>query len=245
MQNDAKILVLSGTREGVELIEQLHAKQVSVIASITGDARTRVTFSVPVHFGGFGSSRDFEDFIRANQITHVIDASHPNDAQISVQTHQWCRALNLHFLNVTRAAWQATSGDHWHFVPSEADVAKVIKEPARVFLATGRMRLSAFSNLHHCYLYCRQIDAAPDAFPFTNGEYVLGHPPFSIADEMTLFARLQIQWLVLRNAGGERSMSKLIAARNLGLSVAMIDRPEPVTPTVETPTAALDWLDRC
>ena len=102
-----------------------------------------------------------------------------------------------------------------------------------------------FSNLDHCYLYCRQIDVAPDAFPFSNGEYVTGHPPFSVEDEVALFKRLKIDWLVLRNAGGERSMSKLIAARNLGMPVAMIDRPSPVAPSVETVDQALEWLKIC
>ena len=74
---------------------------------------------------------------------------------------------------------------------------------------------------------------------------MLGHPPFSVEDEMALFERLKIDWLVLRNAGGERSMSKLIAARHLGLPVAMIDRPAPVSPSVETVDQALEWLKAC
>ena len=49
MQSAAKILVLSGTREGVEVIQRLQEKQVYVIASVAGDARTRVTFTTPVH----------------------------------------------------------------------------------------------------------------------------------------------------------------------------------------------------
>ena len=93
MQSAAKILVLSGTREGVELIQRLQEKQVDVIASVAGDARTRVTFTAPVHFGGFATQTDFADFLGKNEITHVLDASHPNDPQISVQTQQWCAHL--------------------------------------------------------------------------------------------------------------------------------------------------------
>ena len=245
MQSAEKILVLSGTREGVEVIQRLQEKQVYVIASVAGDARTRVTLTAPVHFGGFATQADFADFLGKNQITQVLDASHPNDPQISVQTQQWCSALDVKFLNITRSGWRAGEGDRWHAVACEADVAQVIREPSRVFLATGRMRLSEFSNLDHCYLYCRQIDVAPDAFPFSNGEYVLGHPPFSVEDEIALFERLNIDWLVLRNAGGERSMSKLIAARHLGLPVAMIDRPAAVSPSVETVDLALEWLTAC
>ena len=245
MQSATKILVLSGTREGVEVIQRLQEKQVDVIASVAVDARTHVTLTAPVHFGGFATQTDFADFLSKNEITHVLDASHPNDQQISVQTQQWCRALDVKFLNITRSGWRAGEGDNWHIVGCEADVAQVIRHPARVFLATGRMRLSEFSNLYHCYLYCRQIDVAPDAFPYSNGEYVLGHPPFSVEDEMALFKRLKIDWLVLRNAGGERSISKLIAARHLGTPVAMIDRPAAVSPSVETVDQALEWLNTC
>jgi precorrin-6A/cobalt-precorrin-6A reductase len=109
MQGDAKILVLSGTREGADLIQRLQEKQVDVIASVTGDARTRVTFAAPVHFGGFATQTDFADFLGKNEITHVLDASHPNDQQISVQTQQWCRALDVKFLNITRS-WMACGG---------------------------------------------------------------------------------------------------------------------------------------
>ena len=52
MQSATKILVLSGTREGVEVIQRLQEKQVDVIASVAVDARTHVTFTAPVHFGG-------------------------------------------------------------------------------------------------------------------------------------------------------------------------------------------------
>jgi precorrin-6A/cobalt-precorrin-6A reductase len=245
MQSATKILVLSGTREGVEVIQRLQEKQVDVIASVAVDARTQVAFTAPVHFGGFATQTDFADFLSKNEITHVLDASHPNDTKISVQTQKWCRAVEVKFLNITRSGWHAKAGDRWHTVAREADVVHVITDPSRVFLATGRMRLSEFSNLDHCYLYCRQIDVAPDAFPFSNGEYVLGHPPFSVEDEMALFERLKIDWLVLRNAGGERSMSKLIAARHLGLPVAMIDRPAAVSPSVETVDQALEWLKAC
>jgi len=144
MQRDAKILVLSGTREGVELIQRLQEKKVDVTASVAGDARTRVTFTAPVHFGGFATQADFAEFVGKNETTHVLDASHPNDPQISVQTQRWCSALDVKFLNITRSGWRAVAGDRWHTVAREADVAQVIRNPARVFLATGRMRLSEF-----------------------------------------------------------------------------------------------------
>jgi precorrin-6x reductase len=40
-------------------------------------------------------------------------------------------------------------------------------------------------------------------------------------------------------------MSKLIAARNLGMPVAMIERPNLVKPSMATVDGALEWLDIC
>ena len=77
MQSAAKILVLSGTREGVEVIQRLQEKQVDVIVSVAGGARTHVAFTAPVHFGGFATQTDFADFLGKNEITHVLDDLHP------------------------------------------------------------------------------------------------------------------------------------------------------------------------
>ena len=118
-----------------------------------------------------------------------------------------------------------------------------IEAGSTVFLATGKPTSVGFANLAACRLICRQIDHADEAFPFPNGEYLIGRPPFSIADEIALFRRLAIDWVVIKNAGGEASRSKLIAARELGLRVAMIKRPEmPDAPRVHTVDAALDWV---
>lgn len=242
---DKKVLVLSGTREGAELERHLMNRNITVISTIHPDTGRDLGHETQARVAGFQTYAEFDTMINQHAITHVIDASHPMDAETSTQAKNYSTLSGLPFLNVTRAPWRAGTGDIWHYVSCERDVASVIISPARVFLATGRMGLQGFENLGHCYLFCRQIEIAPDTFPYPNGEYVLGHPPFSVIDEMTLFERLRIDWLVLRNAGGERSKTKLVAARNLGISVAMIDRPKPVDPTVKTPIAALDWLDRC
>ena len=72
---------------------------------------------------------------------------------------------------------------------------------------------------------------------------VQGRPPFPVEEEKALFALTGIEWVVTKNAGGASSMAKLVAARQLGLAVAMIERPPlpegvDVAEDVET---ALHW----
>ncbi len=83
---------------------------------------------------------------------------------------------------------------------------------------TGKLRQSAGSPPD----LSRQIDPPERPFPFPGGEYRIGRPPFSVEDEVALFRELGVDWLVVKNAGGVASRSKLDAARQLGIPVAMI-----------------------
>ena len=64
-----------------------------------------------------------------------------------------------------------------------------------------------------------------------------------MADEVELFTKLGVDWLVVKNSGGEASRSKLDAARALGIKVALIKRPSmPKALRFETPDQAIDWV---
>ena len=142
-----------------------------------------------------------------------------------------------------RPAWQPGPGDHWISLHDESEAAAHIAPDAVVFLATGRQSLPKFANLGHAQLICRQIDPPEGAFPWPNGAYLIGRPPFSMADEEALFRRLSVDVLVVKNAGGAASRTKLDAARALGLKVLMIERP-PCTarPCLSERSLAEAWL---
>ena len=76
------------------------------------------------------------------------------------------------------------------------------------------------------------------------GRFVLGRPPFSVEEEVAFFESEGIDWLVVKNAGGLRSRSKLDAARQLGLPVVMQKRPKrPNVSVVWTVAECMAWLD--
>ena len=93
-------------------------------------------------------------------------------------------------------------------------------------------------------MICRQIDPPTEPFPFAGGRYLVGRPPFSVEDELALFQDLGVDFLVVKNAGGTPSRTKLTAARQLGLPVLMIARPpQGDWPVVETVEGALAWVN--
>lgn len=238
------ILLLAGTGEAQTLARELSEQGRDLVASLAGATRAPRALGVPLRTGGFGGAEGFAAFLQEAGITAVLDATHPFAAHISNRSAAVCAGQGIPYCQLLRPEWTAGPGDNWVFIDREEDAAAHIPEGARVFLATGRQTLERFANLTGRYLICRQIDPPEAAFPYENGEYRIGRPPFSEAHERDLFKRLAIDWLVVKNAGGSAPMSKLLAGRDLGLPVIVINRPEqPDAPRVETVEAALTWVN--
>ncbi len=238
------LLLLAGTGEAQQIARHLAERDRPVIASLAGATRAPRDMPVAVRSGGFGGDAGFCAFLQEADISAVLDATHPFAARISNRTARICAGAQIPYCYVLRPGWTAQSGDRWTMVDREEDVERHIAKGLTVFLATGRQTLDRFANLTGRRLICRQIDPPDREFPFENGRFLIGRPPFSVAQETALFRDLQIDWLVVKNAGGMASATKLTAARDLGLEVAMINRPVPPdAPIVPSVAAALAWVD--
>ncbi len=236
------ILLLAGTGEARALAKALKGRD--VVASLAGVVARPAPLDVPCRVGGFGGRAGFEAYLRDEGIRAVVDATHPFAEVITARTHAVCRQLGLPYVRLERPAWVAAAEDDWVEVTGEAAVAEYVGAEDVVFLATGRQTLDRFAALDCARVYCRQIDPPEGAFPFAGGAFVVGRPPFSVADEVALFKRLGVTRLVVKNAGGELSRSKLDAARALGIKVILLARPPgPACARVTTVDGALAWVD--
>lgn len=236
------VLVLAGTGEARDLLARW-PEDLPVVASLAGAVARPLLLGVETRVGGFGGADGFEAYLGAAGITAVVDGTHPFAARITARTAQVCAARGLPYLRLERGGWQAEPGDVWHRVTDEpAAVAACGEGP--VFLATGRQTLERYAGLAGRPVYCRQIDPPAHPFPFEGGAFVVGRPPFSVEDEVALFERLDIRWLIVKDAGGEASRSKLRAAAHLGISVIMLERPPPPVGVyvVRDVDAALAWV---
>ena len=237
------LLLLAGTGEAQQIARGLSARGVTAIASLAGATRAPRDTGLPTRIGGFGSGEGFRAYMHEQGITAVLDATHPFAVRISARTARICAEVGVPYCQVLRAPWQPEASDHWTLIRDEEAAADHVAPGATVFLATGRQTLERFANLASCRLICRLIDPPDRPFPFPNGEFLVGRPPFSVAQEKALFTRLGVEWLIVKNAGGAASQTKLVAARELGIRVAMIARPaQPDMPRVETVEQALDWV---
>lgn len=239
-----KILLLAGTSEARKLACSLaDMPEFSVTASLAGVTRAPAALGVETRIGGFGGAAGLVEYLQRHGTGIVIDATHPFAVNITGNAAKACAQTGVDHMVMQRPGWQPETGDRWHFVDQLDQAAALIPKGAVVFLGTGRQTLPRFANLADHRLICRQIDPPDGAFPYPNGRFQVGKPPFSIEDEIAFFKRESIDWLVVKNSGGMASRSKLDAARALGLPVILQRRqPVPVANRVETVEACLSWL---
>lgn len=221
------LLLLGGTTEARHLAVALANQGIAAVVSLAGATRSPADLPLPTRHGGFGGADPFKSYLDDRGITAILDATHPFAQAISARTARIAAERGLPYLQVLRPEWAPGPGDRWTMVAGEDQAADHIPGGSTVFLATGRQTLDRFSNLADCRLICRQIDPPDRPFPFANGQFLIGRPPFSVADERALFEKLGVDWLIVKNAGGQASKTKLTAARELGIPVIMVKRPPP------------------
>lgn len=237
------LLLLAGTGEAQQVARHLADEGRGAVASLAGATRAPRAMGLPTRIGGFGGEAGFLRYLAEAGIKAVLDATHPFAAQISARTARLCAAHDLPYCQLLRPEWVPVAEDRWTDIAAEEEAAAHIPEGATVFLATGRQGVTRFANLDGRRLICRVVDPPEAPFPMANGTYIVGRPPFSVDDEISLFTRLGVDWLVVKNAGGAASESKLAAARALSLPVAMIARPpQPDAPRVATVAEAIEWV---
>ncbi|WP_104018090.1 cobalt-precorrin-6A reductase [Roseovarius nitratireducens] len=238
------LLILGGTTEGRSLCNAVAEAGLSGTVSMAGRVERPTPQGVPMRVGGFGGAEGLAWYLREHAITHVIDATHPFAAQMSRNAIDACERTGIPLIALTRAPWQAAPGDRWTHVPDIAGAVAALEcPPNRVMLAVGRMHLQDFTaNPQHTYLL-RLVDSPAEPLGFPEAEVILARGPFTLKGDRALLAEHRIDLLVCKNAGGAGAQAKILAARELGLSVLMIDRPGiPARPEAHSIPEVMRWL---
>jgi precorrin-6A/cobalt-precorrin-6A reductase len=220
------VLILGGTSEARELASRLAARPgLRVISSLAGRVRDPARPAGEVRVGGFGGADGLAAWLMEQQVSAVVDATHPFAEGISANAAVACGQTGVALLRVVRPPWQPGDGDAWHEARSLAEAADLLPGLGRrVFLTTGRQGLAAFAPLRHTWFLIRCVDPPAGPMPPLR-EVILARGPYDAAAELELMRRHRIDVLVTKNSGGELTAGKLAAARDLGIAVVMIRRP--------------------
>ncbi len=239
-----RILLLGGTTEASALAKTLAGAGMDAVFSYAGRTAHPVSQPLPTRVGGFGGIEGFAAYLEAENITHVVDATHPFAAQMSSNAVHACEATGVPLCAFERPAWQAGEGDQWLHTDSIEEAVNALPDtPARVFLAIGKQNLTQFAAKPQHHYLLRLVDAPETPLPLPHTTVEIARGPFGAAGDTALLQRHAITHVVAKNAGGAGAAAKLTAARNLALPVIMIGRPEvPQRPVMGNVAEVMAWL---
>lgn len=242
-----RILILGGTGEARELAAALMAAGVDVLSSLAGRVRQPRLPAGPVRTGGFGGAAGLTEFLRAEAITAVVDATHPFAAAITAHAAEAAAAAGVPLLVLRRPPWPAEPS--WQSVPDIGAAAAAVRgwPGESVFLTTGRRDLGAFAADDRHRFLVRAVDppeADQPAPPLMT--LLLDRGPYTVDGESALMREHRVGLLVTKNSGGPMTAAKLEAARALAIPVLVVERPPlpPLPPggCVATVAEALRWV---
>ena len=237
--------MLGGTTEASALAAMLAARADAAVLSYAGRVASPKVQPIPTRVGGFGGVEGLAAYLCDHGVTHLVDATHPFAARMSVNAVLAATHAGIAHIALTRPAWVPVAGDRWTRVAGiEAAVAALAGPPQRVMLALGRLHVDAFAvQPQHAYLL-RFVDT-PDHPPgLPRHHLVVDRGPFDVEGDRRLMEAHATQVVVCKNAGGTGASAKLHAARLLSLPVIMIDRPTlPARQEVHAVADVVRWLD--
>ncbi len=130
-----RILLLGGVTEALAIARTLGPQH---IYSLAGIGRIPTDLTCQVRVGGYGGAEGLAQFIRAEGIDLLLDATHPYAAQISHNAAQAARACAIPCWALRRPAWQPQAGDDWREVADWAELIQALQPFHRPLFTLGR-----------------------------------------------------------------------------------------------------------
>ena len=216
-----RILLLGGIGEALAIARQLPA---DALYSLAGLGKVPSDLPCRVRVGGYGGAEGLARFIKEQGIDLLVDATHPYAAQISRNAAHAAQLAGIPCWALRRPGWQAGPGDDWREVSDWAELIAALAPFRRPLFTLGREPLEHLTEIPaHQHWTVRCLTAQP---PAPRAEILGARGPFALDDERALLARIDCDVLVSKNSGSQATEHKLQAARERGIPVLVLKRPE-------------------
>ena len=253
-----KLLILGGSREAYQLAEnldkQLPQENLNFISSLAGSTKKPNIPAGKFRTGGFGGLAGLKNFLVKEEISLLLDATHPFSENISKNALLASSDLGLPFLVLNRPPWVKHSKDQWIEVSSLKNAVKYLKNVEKktgslfstgsIFLTTGNKELWLFQNSLNYHFLVRTVEEPELVSEWPQATFLKDRGPYTLENEIKLLKKHKISMLVTKNSGGISTYAKIEAARHLKIPVLMVRRPEMITgESCQTVNEAVDWVN--
>jgi precorrin-6A/cobalt-precorrin-6A reductase len=236
------LLILGGTADARHLATAAIADNISVIYSIAGLVRVP-KLACRLVVGGFSQFGGLETYIAQQNVSAILDVTHPYAEVISTKAALAAKATSIPYWRFHRPVWQAPEGEIWHEFSDLPQLVNQLAQYPVVLFSIGQLPETLIASLKKqveaTLLRSKQNEqkplvqtqivrtAAKAKFPLLPSmQWLKAIGPFALQDELRLMKEYNIKALVTKNSGGESTKAKLQAAQQLAIPVFMQTRPE-------------------
>lgn len=221
------VLILGGTADARRVTQLLHEQGLPLLYSVAGLVR-RPNVPAEVISGGFTQFGGLSAYIKSRNVVAIINATHPYTEKMSETAQRVAKQENIPYWRFLRPAWQAQEKDHWILCKDWLSLIEKIKPYKNVFFTAGQLPQKVLDALGPMQQITVRTAVKPKAKLPENCHWIKAIGPFDYEREMQLIRQKSIDVLVSKNSGGEATVAKLAVARNLGIPVLMLERPETI-----------------
>lgn len=234
-----KILLFAGTTEGRNLAEFLEKNQIPTevcVATQYGETLLEEGKYLHVHAGRLDET-EMEQQIQKQQITLVIDATHPYAVIVSQNIRRACSRTGTEYIRLARKETDASWKQEMEDVTEVASVAEaadfLAKKEGRIFAATGSKELSAYQVIQDYQdRVVARVLSTPEAVSecamlgFSGKNLICMQGPFTEDLNVAMLRQAQASWMVTKESGKAGGfLEKLRAAKKAGAKLVVIKRP--------------------
>lgn len=234
-----KILLFAGTTEGRNLAEFLEKNQIPTevcVATQYGETLLEEGKYLHVHAGRLDET-EMEQQIQKQQITLVIDATHPYAVIVSQNIRRACSRTGTEYIRLARKETDASWKQEMEDVTEVASVAEaaafLAKKEGRIFAATGSKELSAYQVIpNYQDRVVARVLSTPEAVSecamlgFSGKNLICMQGPFTEDLNVAMLRQAQASWMVTKESGKAGGfLEKLRAAKKAGAKLVVIKRP--------------------
>ena len=161
-----RVLILGGTSDAITLAKELSKAGIATVTSLAGVTENPVLPEGEIRVGGFGGEEGLCDYIKAEGIAALADATHPFAAQISRHGFNAAQLAGIPYFRLERTAWTPLPADQWIDVPDMPSAIGALPQAARVLLTIGRKDVMAFVERLDLSGVARMIERHRKIYPF-------------------------------------------------------------------------------
>ena len=234
-----KLLILGGTHEAYSLADYLisnfPSEKLITVSSLSGATSNPKIPAGEVRIGGFGGFFGLKNYLINENISILVNATHPYATQISENSNAAAKEIGISYFRLSRPAWEKFSGDQWIDVPNIENAANYLIDNEKsllnnlstlnIFLTTGARELNFFKKCNSYNFFVRTVDVPKNNSILPNAKFLQERGPFLLDNEVSLFRKYSIKILITKNSGGTPTYAKIEASRKLNIPIIMVERP--------------------